>query len=477
MVHIEKFELFTSPDKGRGIRATHDLSAGEEVFVEKPLVYTLTGHNYRGRRCDFCFAEPEELQKCSKCKFVFYCGRNCQLGDWPVHKRECKCLLKVSPKQPPDICRLVSHICFKYYWNKGENDVSGRSDIENLMGNREHITNSRKEAFFTFGAVLFEYLKDCPLKLKEADIYGLLCRISCNSFTITNSELNSLGTGVYKTASFINHSCDPNCIALFNGPDISIRCIKNIASGEELLMGYVNTLAPTELRKAELLEGYMFTCTCDVCSGKQLNDFLMKSIKCQSPCTCYQSLVEIPGFPSPKVCSCNKNCTSDKDFMKVASICSDELEALYSDIKVIPTSEQQKKLETLIKRGEKLLGPLNISLVRCYEVAMDGCLEQGLWRKALEYSKKLEKPYQMYLSKYHPSIGLHCFKQGKLEMQIDNVREGIASFQKAEKVLTISHGSNHKLLQMLRTSLAEASQEMVERQNYEIIERMYNGEE
>lgn len=62
-------------------------------------------------------------------------------------------------------------------------------------------------------------------------------------------------------------------------------------------------------------------------------------------------------------------------------------------------------------------------------------------------------------------------------MQIDNVREGIASFQKAEKVLTISHGSNHKLLQMLRTSLAEASQEMVERQNYEIIERMYNGEE
>lgn len=106
--------------------------------------------------------------------------------------------------------------------------------------------------------------------------------------------------------------------------------------------------------------------------------------------------------------------------MKVASICSDELEALYSDIKVIPTSEQQKKLETLIKRGEKLLGPLNISLVRCYEVAMDGCLEQGLWRKALEYSKKLEKPYQMYLSKYHPSIGLHCFKQGVIYLYLSH---------------------------------------------------------
>ncbi len=27
--------------------------------------------------------------RCSKCRKVFYCGKECQARDWPIHKKEC----------------------------------------------------------------------------------------------------------------------------------------------------------------------------------------------------------------------------------------------------------------------------------------------------------------------------------------------------------------------------------------------------
>ena len=70
-----------------------------------------------------------------------------------------------------------------------------------------------------------------------------------------------------------------------------------------------------------------------------------------------------------------------------------------------------------------MLGATNIALVHSYERAMDGCVESEDWTGALTYGRRLEKPYSTYLTKFHPTIGLHYFKLGKLEMLADNVRE------------------------------------------------------
>ena len=100
-----------------------------------------------------------------------------------------------------------------------------------------------------------------------------------------------LGTGLYKTSSFINHSCDPNVITIFDGPRVVLRAIKDIEEGEELLLSYINLLATTQVRQMELNEGYMFECTCSKCVGKGVTDFMMMSINC-SKCSCLQSLCE-----------------------------------------------------------------------------------------------------------------------------------------------------------------------------------------
>jgi len=39
--------------------------------------------------CYVCY-EPDQRQRCSRCKSVRYCSAQCQLNDWPRHKKDCK---------------------------------------------------------------------------------------------------------------------------------------------------------------------------------------------------------------------------------------------------------------------------------------------------------------------------------------------------------------------------------------------------
>ena len=45
-----------------------------------------------GFKCNKC--QKQAFKRCSKCKSVWYCSRECQVGDWPQHKEKCKKLAK-----------------------------------------------------------------------------------------------------------------------------------------------------------------------------------------------------------------------------------------------------------------------------------------------------------------------------------------------------------------------------------------------
>ncbi len=50
------------------------------------------------------------LLRCSGCRFVRYCGKSCQRGDWEMHKAECKGIATINPSTPSDTMRLVVRI-------------------------------------------------------------------------------------------------------------------------------------------------------------------------------------------------------------------------------------------------------------------------------------------------------------------------------------------------------------------------------
>lgn len=56
----------------------------------------------------------------------------------------------------------------------------------------------------------------------------LLFQMVINSFTILDIDMNSIGTGIYLAASILDHSCNPNAVATFDGKTISIRATKDL---------------------------------------------------------------------------------------------------------------------------------------------------------------------------------------------------------------------------------------------------------
>lgn len=326
--------------------------------------------------------------------------------------------------------------------------------------------------FFTFAAVLKSYLHGAPIDFEEVDVFELLCKISCNSFSITNSELNSLGTGIYVTSSLLNHSCDPNVCATFRGTRISVRAMRDISRGEEIRISYTDLMQLSADRKRELSEGYMFECTCANCSDSA-RDLYMRAARCQQ-CNCTRLPVKLERpIGNLKMCSCDG--IDHKQRESEASTCMDELDALYHAINVVPTADQQADLERLKVHALRLLSPVNLSLLHACEVAMDGCLETEKWSNALEYSLALEEGYRFYLSEWHPTRGIHYFKLGKLQLLLDFLAEGVDSLQRAYTVLVVTHGEENPLVRQLRQSIGEARSEMAARGNWNKIEKMNDG--
>lgn len=92
-----------------------------------------------------------------------------------------------------------------------------------------------------------------------------LLKILTNAMTIVTPTFDPLGICVDPFAALANHSCDPNAVVVMDGPELSFRCIKPIAEGEEIFISYIDVSNPLARRQKELGERYYFTCACSKC--------------------------------------------------------------------------------------------------------------------------------------------------------------------------------------------------------------------
>lgn len=117
-----------------------------------------------------------------------------------------------------------------------------------------------------------------------------------NGFNILDPEMTSIGTGIYLGASVIDHSCEPNALAVFEGTTLFIRTLTTLPIldwtqvntislpdlGLILIFSYVNfqvficyidLLNTPQDRQKELQANYYFLCQCSVClDPRQISD-------------------------------------------------------------------------------------------------------------------------------------------------------------------------------------------------------------
>ncbi|RMY19741.1 hypothetical protein D0867_04501 [Hortaea werneckii] len=76
------------------------------------------------------------------------------------------------------------------------------------------------------------------------------------------------GYAVFLTYSRLNHSCSPNAHHAYNEREglEMLHTVRNITSGEEITVSYINVLRTSSQRAAELQQ-WGFACACECCKG------------------------------------------------------------------------------------------------------------------------------------------------------------------------------------------------------------------
>lgn len=117
-----------------------------------------------------------------------------------------------------------------------------------------------------------QFLENLP-KDKQKKIFGNLNFIDfIQEKHIFFKKLNPIGgSGLFRIANCMNHSCIPNCIisSCFNDSRIKIIAIKKIKKGEELTFSYIDENQTFENRQQQLLKYYYFHCLCEKCIKKE----------------------------------------------------------------------------------------------------------------------------------------------------------------------------------------------------------------
>ncbi|XP_023488370.1 histone-lysine N-methyltransferase SMYD3 isoform X2 [Equus przewalskii] len=473
-----KVEKFITADKGNGLRALVPLRPGELLFRSDPLAYTVCKGS-RGVVCDRCLLGKEKLMRCSQCRVAKYCSAKCQKKAWQDHKRECKCLKSCKPRYPPDSVRLLGRVVFKLM-EETPSESEKLYSFYDLESNINKLTEDKKEGLrqlaMTFQHFMREEIQDASQLPPSFDVFEAFAKVICNSFTICNAEMQEVGVGLYPSMSLLNHSCDPNCSIVFNGPHLLLRAVRDIEAGEELTICYLDMLMTSEERRKQLRDQYCFECDCFRC---QTQDKLCPLLQLSwNPVGSAQRIVPVEAagrliwflVDGEEFVWMTKLRKSLPD--KGNGICREDADMLTGDEHVWKeVQESLKKIEelkahwkweqvlamcqTIISSNSERLPDINIYQLKVLDCAMDACINLGLLEEALFYGIRTMEPYRIFYPGSHPVRGVQVMKVGKLQLHQGMFPQAMKNLRLAFDIMRVTHGREHSLIEDLILLLEE----------------------
>ncbi|XP_033861456.3 N-lysine methyltransferase SMYD2-like isoform X1 [Acipenser ruthenus] len=482
----EGIERFTSPGKGRGLRALKHYKVGDLLFTCPAYTYVLTVSE-RGNHCEFCFARKEGLSKCGKCKQAFYCNVDCQRGDWPMHKLECSsmCIFKEN-WDPSETVRLTARIIAKQQKqqlkdqvvpettrappclprgrelvNQQEKDAPAKTaaaitkiptevtqsttsqktqtektaaekllTVSEFESHLEKLDNEKRELIQSDIAALHHFYSKHLEYPDNAALLVLFAQVNCNGFTIEDEELSHLGSAVFPDVALMNHSCCPNVIVTYKGTLAEVRAVQEINAGDEIFTSYIDLLYPTDDRNDRLKDSYFFNCDCKECATKGKDKAKMEIRKMNEP-------------PKPETI---------RDMVKYARNVIEE----FRRAKHYKTpSELLEICELSLDKMDAVFEDTNVYMLHMMYQAMGVCLYMQDWEGALRYGEKIIKPYSKHYPAYSLNVASMWLKLGRLYIGLEKKSLGVKALKKAIAIMEVAHGKDHHYIAEIKKELEE----------------------
>ncbi|XP_058472719.1 histone-lysine N-methyltransferase SMYD1a [Solea solea] len=446
--NMESATLFDAGKKGRGLKASKELAAGEVVFAE-PSFSAVVFDSFASQICHSCFRRQANLHRCAQCKFAHYCDRTCQTACWDEHKKECGAIRKMG-RAPAENVRLAARVLWRIHKDSG---VVSDSQLMSVSELEDHVNDLSEEAHAQLKAdvsTFLEYWSHGRKKHSAEFISHIFGIIKCNGFTMSDQRgLQAVGVGLFPNLCLVNHDCWPNCTVILNHGDqsalssalhsqrrIELRALEKIPEGAELTVSYVDFLHVSTERQKKLREHFHFECTCEHCSQHIKDDLMMAAADSEGNKPSAEKVKEVTDF--------SKEC--------LAKIEERRLQGEYNEV--------VKLCRECLEKQENVLADTHLYKLRVLSVASEVLSFMQKFSEAAGYAHKMVEGYRKLYHHNNALLGMAIMRAGVTHWHGGQIEAGHAFICQAYGILMVTHGPNHAITRDLESMRTQTEMEL-----------------
>ncbi|XP_044190359.1 histone-lysine N-methyltransferase SMYD1a [Thunnus albacares] len=444
--NMESAQLFDTGNKGRGLRATKEISTGEVVFAE-PSFSAVVFDSLASKVCHSCFRHQANLHRCVQCKFAHYCDRTCQTACWDEHKQECGAIRKMG-KAPSENVRLAARLLWRIH-----KDTSIVSDSQLIAVDKleDHVADMSEDDLKKLKTDVHTFQQFWSYGSKHhsddyiSHIFGI---IKCNGFTLSDQRgLQAVGVGLFPNLCLVNHDCWPNCTIILNHGDqtalssalhsqrrIELRALEKIPDGEELTVSYVDFLNLSADRQKKLKERFYFDCTCEHCSQHIKDDLMMAPDEGSKPSA--DKVNEITAF-SKECLEKIERSRIEGDYNEVVKLCRECLE-----------------------KQEHVLADTHLCKLRVLSITSEVLSFMQSFSEAAVLVHRMVEGYMKLYHHNNAHLGMAIMRAGVTHWHAGQIEVGHSMICKAYSILLVSHGPSHAITRDLETMRRQTEMEL-----------------
>ena len=276
------FRIERSSAMGRFLMATRNISEGELIFTESPMICgpkQLTKPVCLGCHKELTSTTP--YVKCIRCNWPV-CSQKC--GDCPQHDPECRATRAAGARIKVEHFDQINmmYACITVLRALSLKDGSSKiwdeytkfdSHLQERMKTPIYNkVNKEKVCFF-----ILHYLN--IKRYSDLEILEACGKLDTNCFEIKQHGLNL--RALYRLGSIMSHHCCPNTKHTFDRDNnIFVYSTRKIAAGEVISATYTKSLYSTMERLDHLNVSKCFMCECERCGDPTEFGSFLSSIKC-----------------------------------------------------------------------------------------------------------------------------------------------------------------------------------------------------